>query len=304
MYRFLAQRVLQSFGTVFIVSVVVFLFMQVSGDPAALLISEEASPADVAALRSRLGFDRPVYVQYVLFIEEFVTGQGLKSFVYYQPLMPLLLEGLGRTLILAGGAVLVSLVLALPLGTLAALKRGSALDVGIRIVAVFGQSMPSFWVAMLLILFFAVQIRLFPVSGLGVKNAVLPMATLAFFQVALLLRLFRSEVLEAMHQDYVRTARSKGLREPMIVLRHILKNAIIPVLTMTGLQLSNLVLGAVVVEPIFAWPGLGYMMVNSVMMRDYPVVVGGAIIAGVFVTATNLLIDILYSAFDPRIRFA
>jgi peptide/nickel transport system permease protein len=290
--------------TVFIISVVVFLFMQVSGDPAALLISEEASPADVAALRSRLGFDRPVYVQYVLFIEEFVTGQGLKSFVYYQPLMPLLLEGLGRTLILAGGAVLVSLVLALPLGTLAALKRGSALDVGIRIVAVFGQSMPSFWVAMLLILFFAVQIRLFPVSGLGVKNAVLPMATLAFFQVALLLRLFRSEVLEAMHQDYVRTARSKGLREPMIVLRHILKNAIIPVLTMTGLQLSNLVLGAVVVEPIFAWPGLGYMMVNSVMMRDYPVVVGGAIIAGVFVTATNLLIDILYSAFDPRIRFA
>lgn len=304
MYRFLAQRVLQSFVTVFIISVVVFLFMQVSGDPAALLISEEASPADVAALRSRLGFDRPVYVQYVLFIEEFVTGQGLKSFVYYQPLMPLLLEGLGRTLILAGGAVLVSLVLALPLGTLAALKRGSALDVGIRIVAVFGQSMPSFWVAMLLILFFAVQIRLFPVSGLGVKNAVLPMATLAFFQVALLLRLFRSEVLEAMHQDYVRTARSKGLREPMIVLRHILKNAIIPVLTMTGLQLSNLVLGAVVVEPIFAWPGLGYMMVNSVMMRDYPVVVGGAIIAGVFVTATNLLIDILYSAFDPRIRFA
>lgn len=304
MYRFLAQRMLQSFVTVFIVSVVVFLFMQVSGDPAALLISEEASPADVAALRSRLGFDRPVYVQYVLFIEEFVTGQGLKSFVYYQPLMPLLLEGLGRTLILAGGAVLVSLVLALPLGTLAALKRGSALDVGIRIVAVFGQSMPSFWVAMLLILFFAVQIRLFPVSGLGVKNAVLPMATLAFFQVALLLRLFRSEVLEAMHQDYVRTARSKGLREPMIVLRHILKNAIIPVLTMTGLQLSNLVLGAVVVEPIFAWPGLGYMMVNSVMMRDYPVVVGGAIIAGVFVTATNLLIDILYSAFDPRIRFA
>ncbi len=304
MYRFIAQRLLQSFVTVFIVSVVVFLFMQASGDPAALLISEEASPADVAALRSRLGFDRPVYVQYVFFMEEFITGRGLKSFVYYQPLMPLLLEGLWRTLILATGAVFISLALALPLGTLAALKRGSALDVGIRVVAVFGQSMPSFWVAMLLVLFFAVQIQLFPVSGLGLKNAVLPMATLIFFQVALLLRLFRSEVLEAIHQDYVRTARSKGLRESMIVFRHILKNAGLPVLTMTGLQLSNLILGAVVVEPIFAWPGLGYMMVNSVMMRDYPVVVGGAIIAGIFVTATNLLIDILYGVLDPRIRFA
>lgn len=303
MYRFIVQRIVQSLITVLVVSIVVFLFMQVSGDPAALLISEEASPADIAALRTRLGLDQPVYIQYLDFMTEFLTGQGLKSFRYYQPLMPLLLEGLWRTLILAGGAVIISLLLALPLGTIAALKRGSALDVGIRIVAVFGQSMPSFWVAMLLVLFFAVQIQIFPVSGLGVKNAVLPMATLAFFQVALLLRLFRSEVLEAMHQDYVRTARSKGLRETPIVFRHIFKNAGLPVLTMTGLQLSNLILGAVVVEPIFAWPGLGYLMVNSVFMRDYPVVVGGAILAGVFVTATNLVIDILYGALDPRIRF-
>lgn len=304
MYRFLVQRVLQSLLTILIVSIIVFLFMQASGDPASLLVSQEATQGDIAALRVQLGLDRPLYLQYLYFMTAFLTGQGLKSFVYYQPLMPILLEGLWRTLTLAGGAVLISVVLALPLGTLAALRRGSALDVGIRIVAVFGQSMPSFWVAMLLVLFFAVQWQIFPVSGLGLKNAVLPMATLTFFQVALLLRLFRSEVLEAIHQDYVRTARSKGLREQMIVYRHILKNAGLPVLTMTGLQLSNLILGAVVVEPIFAWPGLGYLMVNSVMMKDYPVVVGGAIVAGVFVAATNLLIDLMYGALDPRIRFA
>lgn len=305
MYRFIVQRILQSLLTVLAVSIVVFLFMQIAGDPAALLVSEDASPADVAALRSRLGLDRPVYVQYFDFMEELLTnGKELKSFRYYQPLMPLLLQGLERTLALAVGAVIIAIVLALPLGTLAALRRGSMLDIIIRIFAVFGQSMPSFWVAMLLVLFFAVRFPIFPVAGLGVKNAVLPMATLTFYQLAVLLRLFRSEVLEVIHQDYVRTARSKGLREIAIVIRHVFKNAGLPVLTMVGLQLSGLILSAVVVEPIFAWPGLGYLMVDSVLMRDYPVVVGGAIVAGIFVTATNLIIDILYGVVDPRIRYA
>jgi len=276
--------------------------MHLSGDPATLLIPEEAGPEDIAAMRSRLGLDRPLYEQYIYFMRDFWRGETIKSFRYHEPLLPLIMEHLWRTLILAGGAIFFSVILAFPLGTLAALNRGSVLDVAIRIVAVIGQSMPSFWVAMLLILFFAVQIRLFPVSGLGVKNAVLPMTTLSFFQVALLLRLVRSEVLEAINQDYVRTARAKGLSETVIVYRHILKNAALPVLTMTGLQLSNLVLGAVVVEPIFAWPGLGYLMVNSVILRDYPLVVGGAIVAGVFVTGINLLVDILYGALDPRIR--
>ncbi len=304
MHRFLIQRALQSAITIFVVSIVVFLFMNLSGDPAALLIPEEASPADVAMMRARLGLDRPLYIQYINFMTDFWRGETVKSFRYYQPLMPIIMEGLWRTLILAGAAMLISLVLALPLGTIAAINRGSLVDVFIRVVAVLGQSMPSFWVAMLLVLFFAVQLRWFPVSGLGLQNAVLPMATLAFYQLALLLRLFRSEVLEVINQDYVRTARSKGLKEFVIVNRHILKNAGLPILTMTGLSLSNLVLGAVVVEPIFAWPGLGYLMVNSVLMRDYPVVVGGAIVAGVFVTATNLVVDILYGWLDPRIRIS
>ncbi len=302
MSRFIAQRAIQAVITIIVVSIVVFLFVQVSGDPAALLVPEEASVEDIARMRTRLGLDRPLYVQYLLFMRDFWRGDIIRSFRYAQPLLPLILGSLRWTLVLAGGALLISVVLALPLGTIAALKRDSALDVFIRVVAVFGQSMPSFWVAMLLMLFIAVKLRLLPVSGLGVRNAILPMATLAFFQVAVLLRLFRSEMLEVMHQDYIRTARAKGLREAVVVSHHAFKNAALPVLTMAGLQLSSLVLGAVVVEPIFAWPGLGHLMVNSVFARDYPVVVGGAIVAAVVVTVVNLIVDVLYSALDPRIR--
>ena len=302
MNRYIIQRVLQALVTIIAVSVVVFLSVQVSGDPAALLVPEEASVEDIELMRHRLGLDRPLHVQYLLFMRDFWRNDAIRSFRYATPLLPLLLGALRWTLVLAVGVLSISVAVAIPLGTLAALKRDSTLDVLIRVVAVFGQSMPSFWVAMLLMLFFAVRLQVLPVSGLGVKNAVLPIVTLAFFQVAVLLRLFRSEMLEILHQDYVRTARAKGLKERVVVIHHAFKNASLPVLTMAGLLLSGLILGAVVVEPIFAWPGLGHLMVNSVFARDYPVVVGGAIVAAVLVTLVNLVVDILYGYLDPRIR--
>ncbi|HBY93915.1 MAG: ABC transporter permease [Ardenticatenaceae bacterium] len=302
MFRFIIQRALQAVVTVIAASIVVFLFVHASGDPAALLVPEEASVKDIARVRTELGLDRPLYVQYFLFMRDFWRGENIKSFRYYEPLLPLILSSLRWTMVLAGSALLISLILAVPLGTIAALTQDSAIDVAIRVIAVFGQSMPSFWVAMLLMLFIAVKLQLLPVSGLGVKNAILPITTLAFFQVAVLMRLLRSEMLEVLHQDYVRTARAKGLRERTVLSRHVFKNAALPVLTMAGLQFSNLVLGAVVVEPIFAWPGLGYLMVNSVFARDYPVVVGGTIVAAVVVTTANLAVDVLYGALDPRIR--
>lgn len=302
MSRFIARRLLQAIITIIAASIVVFLFVHASGDPAALLVPEEASVRDIARVRSELGLDRPLAVQYLLFMRDFWRGENIKSFRYHEPLLPLILSSLRWTMVLAGGALFISFVLAIPLGTLAALRRDSVIDVVIRVIAVFGQSMPSFWVAMLLMLFIAVKLRLLPVSGLGVKNAILPIATLAFFQVAVLMRLLRSEMLEVLHQDYVRTARAKGLRERTVLSRHVFKNAALPVLTMAGLQLSNLVLGAVVVEPIFAWPGLGHLMVNSVFARDFPVVVGGTIVAAVVVTTANLVVDVLYGALDPRIR--
>ena len=301
MMNYIVVRVAQAVVTVIVVSIVVFMFMQLSGDPAALLVAEEATPEDIAAMRERLGLDRPLHIQYLSFMWDFLFSDNLMSFRYYEPLRPLILRSLRWTLVLAGGATIVSVIVAVPLGTLTALRRGSGFDVSVRLVAILGQSMPSFWVAMLLILIVAVKLPLLPVSGLGVKHAILPMITLSFFQVAVLVRLVRSQMLEVLHQDYVRTARSKGLKESVVILRHALKNAMLPVVTMAGLQLSSLVLGAVVVEPIFAWPGLGHLMVNSVFGHDYPVVVGGTLVAGVLVTGVNLVVDILYGAIDPRI---
>ena len=162
--------------------------------------------------------------------------------------------------------------------------------------------MPSFWVAMMLMLIVAVNWQLLPVSGAGIKEAILPITALSFYQLAVLLRLFRAEMLEVIHQDYVRTARSKGIKEFAVIYRHWMQNAALPVLTMAGIQLSQMMLGAIVIEPIFAWPGIGYLIIGSVMYRDYPVVVGGVMIAGMLVTTINLLVDILYGQLDPRIR--
>ncbi|MGE3539210.1 MAG: ABC transporter permease [Candidatus Tectimicrobiota bacterium] len=302
MQRFLLQRLLQGVLIVLVVSLIVFCFVHASGDPAALLVPEQATPAEAAQYRQALGLDRPLYQQYLHFMSQFWFSETIRSFRFRQPLLPLVLQHLRITLMLAGLTILISSLLAVPLGIIAALRRGSGFDVGIRLVAVLGQSMPSFWVAMLLMLVLAVHLRLFPVSGLGVKNIVLPTITLAFFQMAILLRLVRSEMLEVMSQDYVRTARSKGLHELSVTVRHALKNAAIPVITVMGLQFGALVQGAIVVEPIFAWPGLGWLLVEAIAARDFPVVVAGAIIAAVCVTMVNLGVDLLYGWLDPRIR--
>ncbi len=304
MYQFIIQRLLQALATIIVVSIVVFLFVHLSRDPSALLLLDQATPEDIARLRAQLGLDRPLHIQYLAFMRDFWRGQALKSFRYDLPVLPLVLGALRWTLVLVGVAMLIAIVVAIPLGTVAALTRGSLLDVAIRVLAVFGQSMPSFWVAMMLMLFIAVKLKLLPVSGLGWRHAILPIATLTFFQIAVLLRLFRSEMLEVIHQDYIRTARAKGLGETAVVYRHAFKNTAIPVVTMVGLQFSTLVTGAVVTEPIFAWPGVGFLLVNSVFLRDYPVVVGAAMVAAIIVTTVNLGVDILYSLLDPRIRLS
>lgn len=302
MQRFIVQRLIQSVATVIGVSVIVFAFVHISGDPAGLLVPEQATPEDVAAYRKVLGLDRPAYEQYFQFIANFWYSDTVKSFRFHQPLLPLILQHLKFTLILAVVTMVVSGALAIPLGILAATKRGSALDVLIRVVAVLGQAMPSFWVAMLLMLVLAVELRLLPVSGVGVKNIILPALTMIFYHVAVLLRLMRSEMLEVMSQDYVRTARAKGLREWVVLTRHALKNAAIPFVTMMGLQFGTLVQGAIVVEPIFGWPGLGWLLVESIAARDFPVVMAGSIVVAMLVTLINFAVDVLYGQLDPRIR--
>lgn len=303
MYRFIAHRLVQAIGTILVVSIVIFMFVHASGDPAALLVPfDEATLDTIEQMRERLGLNRPLHIQYFTFMVGFWHSDNVKSFRYDEPVLTVIFRGLRWTLVLAGGAMFLGIVLAIPLGTYAALNRGSFIDVLVRVVAVFGQSMPSFWVAMLLMLFISVKLQILPVSGLGVKQAILPIATLSFFQTALLLRLFRSEMLEVIHTDYIRTARAKGLRESVVVYRHAFKNAAIPVVTMVGLQLGGLIQGAVVVEPIFAWPGLGFVLVNSIFLRDFPVVIAGALIAAALVSLINLMVDVLYGFLDPRIR--
>lgn len=302
MHRFIIYRLAQSVVTVFVVSVLVFLFMHLAGDPVILLLPPEAKAEDIESFRHLFGLDRPLYVQYLEFMGKFWYSDTVKSFKFHDPLLPLVLSHLRWTLVLAMGTLMLSLLIAIPLGTITALYRGRFFDVVIRMIAVFGQSIPPFWTAMILMLLFAVKWDLLPVAGLGVKQAILPIVTLASFQIAVLLRLFRSEMLEVLNQDYIRTARSKGLQEVFVVTRHAFKNAAIPVLAMAGLLLNFLVLGAVVVEPIFAWPGLGWLVVQSVFARDFPVVVAAAIIAAVVVALINLATDILHVWFDPRVR--
>jgi peptide/nickel transport system permease protein len=302
MYGFIGRRLGQAVVTVFVVSVVVFLLMNLAGDPAVLLLPPEAGAADLARFRHELGLDRPLYVQYVTFMARFWYSDAVRSFRYSDRLLPLVVSHLRWTLVLAGLAMAVAVLVALPLGALAALRRGRLVDVVIRLVAVLGESVPSFCTAIVLMFLFAVRFPVLPVAGLGVPHAVLPVATLALLQVAVLLRLFRGELLEVFGQDYIRTAHAKGLRGAAVLVRHAFRNAAIPVVAMAGLLLNFLVLGAVVVEPIFAWPGLGWLLVQSVLARDYPVVVGGATLAAVLVALINLGVDVLQVWIDPRIR--
>jgi peptide/nickel transport system permease protein len=299
---FIGRRLLQGALTVLVVSALVFAFMTMAGDPAILLLPPEAGTAELERFRHELGLDRPALVRYVTFMTRFWHSNAVRSFRYSDPLLPLILTHLRWTLVLAAAAMTVALAVALPLGAWAARRRGGAADILIRLVAVVGESVPSFVTAILLMFLLAVRFPILPVAGLGFLHAVLPVATLTLFQLAVLLRLLRSELLEVLGQDYVRTARAKGVGEGAIMGRHALRNALIPVVAMAGLLLNGLVVGAVVVEPIFAWPGLGWLLIQSVFARDYPVVVGGATIAAVVVTLVNLGVDVLQVWIDPRIR--
>jgi len=301
---YIGRRLLQGALTVLAVSALVFGFMTMAGDPAILLLPPEAGTAELERFRRELGLDRPAHVRYVAFMTGFWSSATVRSFRYSEPLVPLILGHLRWTLVLAAAAMTLALAVALPLGAWAARRRGRLADVLIRLVAVVGESVPSFVTAILLMFLLAVRFPLLPVAGLGVVHAVLPVATLTLFQLAVLLRLLRSELLDVLGQDYVRTARAKGVGEGAVLGRHALRNALIPVVAMAGLLLNGLVVGAVVVEPIFAWPGLGWLLVQSVFARDYPVVVGGATVAAIVVALVNLAVDVLQVWIDPRIRTA
>lgn len=303
MGKYILQRTLHGVIVIVGVSIVVFFLMHLGGDPVAVLLPLDTPPEDIDVFRHEMGFDRPLPIQYVYFLSRAVRGDFGYSYHYRTDAMSLVLERMPATIKLTAAALLVMLVLSLPAGTSAALKKNSPFDLLVRVFVLVGQAVPGFWLALVLIMVFAVRLRWLPVSGAqGWQSLVLPAITAGSFSVATVTRLLRSSLLEVLEENYIYTARGKGLPPRLVVARHALKNAAIPVVTMIGIQTSWLLGGAVISEVVFAYPGMGRLAVTAVSYRDIPVIQSFVFMTSLVVVLVNLFMDILYSWLDPRIR--
>jgi peptide/nickel transport system permease protein len=303
MRTFLFRRLLQSLVVLFGVSFVVFAILHLTGDPALVLLPPDASPEDVRRFREMMGFNDPFFVQYGRFLKGALQGDFGQSVRHGEPAFGLVLERMPATFELAGAALALALCLAIPAGIVSAMRRNTALDYLATVVALFGQSLPTFWLGIMLILLFSVQFHLLPSSGRGtLEHLILPAVTLGLFTTARITRLTRSGMLEVLNQDYIRTARAKGVSDPPVVWKHALKNAAIPIVTIVGIELGTLLGGSVITETIFAWPGVGRLSVQAIANRDYPVVQAAVFLLASTFVLVNLMVDVVYTYLDPRIR--
>ncbi len=303
---YILRRVGQSALTLLGVSVLVFVILRIlPGDPARMLLPDGAPESAVEELNRHLGLREPLVVQYLIFLRSVFRGDFGQSFQYRAPALRVVLERLPATIQLTLAAMLITIAAGVSLGIFTAVRRGTRYDVAGTIVAVLGQSLPNFWLGIMLILLFGVALRWLPTSGFsGWTSLVLPAITLAAFPMALVARLTRSSMLEILHRDYIRTGRAKGLAEGNVVFRHALRNAAIPVLTVIGLQIGALLGGAVITESVFAWPGMGKLIVDAIFFRDFPVVQTVLILSATVFVVINLAVDLLYTVIDPRIRYS
>ena len=314
MIRYLQARVLALLLILVLMSVVVFSFLHLTpGDPVEAMLGSEVDQATKDGLRHALGLDRPLPVQYGLWMSRALRGDLGASIQMHQRVSTLLAEKLPVTIELTAAASVVGLLIALPAGVLAAVRRNSAVDLGAMGIALAGVSIPSFWLGVMLILLFALHWRIFPSIGYvpvsrdpigALRHLVLPAVTLGLGLAGTLTRMVRSGVLEELGHEYVRTAKAKGLRFPTVINRHVLRNALLPTLTVLGVQVSVLLGGAVITEQIFAWPGVGQLAVQAVQSRDYPVLQGSILIIAVLATVVQLVVDLAYAFMDPRIRLS
>ncbi len=305
MVRLLARRTFHLLIVLLGVYTALFLLLRLTGDPALLYVSEDAGPAQIQRVREQLGLADPLPLQYVRFLGRAIVGDFGLSLRYNQPALPLVLAALPATLELTAAALLLSAVVGVPVGILSATRRNSVADRLSLLVSLIGQCIPTFWLGIILILVLALELGVLPPSGRGtLAHVVLPALTLGAYSTARVARLTRSSVLEVLNQDFVRTARAKGLAQRVVILRHVLKNAAIPIVTILGLSVSTLLGGAVITETIFDWPGVGRLMVQAVFVRDYPIVQGTAFLIAAMVTVITFVTDALYAWLDPRITRA
>lgn len=304
MMRFTLRRLIRGILTLWVVVTLVFVGLRLSGDPVFLMLGDEASPEAIEALRNQLGLNEPLPVQYVRYMQTVASGDFGNSLRERRPATEIVAERLPATAELAIAALALALFIGIPAGVFAALRRNSLVDRGLMSIAFFGQSAPNFFVGILLILFFSMSLQILPSSGRGTwQHLLMPAFTLSTYGIASLARLTRSATLEVLSKDYVRTARAKGLREFSVQFRHVMRNAAIPVITVLGLQVGLAISGAIVVETVFAWPGMGRLIINSVSNRDYPVIQLAVMLIAASVVIVNFAVDILYGMLDPRIRY-
>lgn len=303
MLIYICQRLLQGAVVLLGVSMVVFFLVNLTGDPAAMLLPLNTPEEDVKVFRHQMGFDRPLVIQYGLFISRAVKGDFGYSYRHRTPAMPLVLARLPATLKLTAIAFLFAFVFAVPAGILAALRPNTLLDSITRTFTMLGQAIPGFWLAIMLILIFAVRLRWLPVSGTDSwKSLVLPGITVGSFIMATITRLLRSSLLEVLGENYIRTAHAKGLRRPTVLLRHAMKNAAIPVVTVIGLQITFLIGGSIIAEAIFAYPGIGRLAYQAIATRDIPVIQAYVAVVATITVLINIIVDVAYTWLDPRVR--
>jgi ABC-type dipeptide/oligopeptide/nickel transport system permease component len=305
MKQFVIKRVGYCLLSLFLLSLTIFFFVRVTGDPATLLVEPGASPDDIAAIHHQFGLDRPLLVQYGLFMASVLTGDLGQSFYYRTPVLELYWSRLPYSVMLALAAMTFSLVIGIPSGILAAVRVGRFWDSAGKVFALLGLSLPSFWVGLVMILVFSVYLGWLPSSGSGTPlHLIMPAFALGWYFAASHMRLTRSSMLEVLGSEYVKLARLKGLPEALVIAKHAFKNALIPVLTLAGINFVIMISVAVVVETVFAWPGVGRLLYEGIAFRDFPVVQGTVLMLGAMTVTVNLVVDILYAVIDPRIRLA
>jgi peptide/nickel transport system permease protein len=305
MIRFLAERISMGILTVLVTTVAVTLLIHlVPGDPVQIMYtqSQGTTPEQIEEIRHNLGLDRPISEQYVRFMGRLLTGDLGHTIRGQQPVLDVIMQRLPNTLMLAFAAMGIAILIGLPIGFMAAYRRGSFVDTALMVVTISGVSIPHFWLGLVLLFVFAVDLQWLPVGGTGALNLVLPAVTLGLSNAAIIARMTRSSMIDVMTQDFVRTAHAKGLPRMIVLERHVMRAGLVPIVTMMGLQFAYMMGGAIVVENIFAWNGVGRLAIEAIFQRDYPVIQGFILVFAIVVVAVSIFVDILYAVLDPRIR--